>query len=753
MRLTRLLPSLSAARRMGLVSMLIALGLPLVAKGQQGLSPSSFTPQEGDLTIWIIKAVFGDWQAGTRVPMLGGAFEILNLFALTFGTLMFSYVAVVGTMNTAQDGELLGRKWNSMWIPIRFTAGTALLMPLSTGYCSMQHLVLWLAMMGGGGASAVWHSVATNFASDQVSDIQATPDYQHNVEMLMRAVLKSEACVAKLNEGRDTAMFGRQRIDPDASSRKYQVGIKWGATDPAAGQRDDVCGMVEMSSLTRVSPSANVDEQFQLSTTKNNPTVDRAGECAVGLGVECYRSDGMTAAMQQVLTVYNRRKDQVEAQYQALNSAANILRPIAASLVKGESPPSAAAIKQAITDAGTIYTSMSADKTRAAVVAMTAQLQAFNEASAKMGWLMAGSSFYQMARIRTSVGEITNALPRASGGIKLDDVGASIDMVPVAMDINAMEDRVDETMKGNAGNIWDGGEQFALWLGQAMSVDPKRQTHALVQIKAVGDRVLVGTEIAAVASMTAYASVSAGKNSVFGKVANVFTGLGDTIKDVMALVMPIVYAGFMSAFMVGITMAYILPILPFTMTIGAILGWLMALFSAVTAVPIWIAGHLHPDGDEVAGKGVGGYMILLETLTRPIFIVFGLIGAFVIMDPMIKLTAILFRATVHAQEGDSTTGILSAVVLAMLYTGVIWTVVRSTMSMTYVLSETVYRWIGGQHAGMEQAREFVGNASQVGQGGAQALQQIGGYVASSANERNKARRAQRQRRDEENGGG
>jgi hypothetical protein len=146
-------------------------------------------------------------------------------------------------------------------------------------------------------------------------------------------------------------------------------------------------------------------------------------------------------------------------------------------------------------------------------------------------------------------------------------------------------------------------------------------------------------------------------------------------------------------------------------------------------------------------------MILLETLTRPIFIVFGLIGAFKIMDPMIKLTAILFRATVHAQEGDSSTGILSALVLAMLYTGVIWTVVRSTMSMTYVLSETVYRWIGGQHAGMEQAREFVNNASHVGQAGTQAIQQMGGYVAASANERNKARRALRGQRDDRNTGG
>ena len=50
------------------------------------------------------------------------------------------------------------------------------------------------------------------------------------------------------------------------------------------------------------------------------------------------------------------------------------------------------------------------------------------------------------------------------------------------------------------------------------------------------------------------------------------------------------------------------------------------------------------------------------------------------------------------------------------------------MSLVYVLSETVYRWIGGQHAGMEQSREFVAAAESAGQSGSRGLQEVGGFV-------------------------
>lgn len=139
----------------------------------------------------------------------------------------------------------------------------------------------------------------------------------------------------------------------------------------------------------------------------------------------------------------------------------------------------------------------------------------------------------------------------------------------------------------------------------------------------------------------------------------------------------------------------------------------MAVFSAVVAAPIWLAGHLNPDGDGFAGqRAAGGYMILLETATRPLFIVLGLIGAFLILDPMCKFVAIAFSATVNSVQANSVTGLASIAVLVCLYVVMIWTVVRTSLTLTYDLAQKVYQWIGGQFAGYEKAQEFGQSAQQ-----------------------------------------
>src|SRR5206468_79954 len=142
-------------------------------------------------------------------------------------------------------------------------------------------------------------------------------------------------------------------------------------------------------------------------------------------------------------------------------------------------------------------------------------------------------------------------------------------------------------------------------------VDPKSDKHALVQIKDTGDRIIVATEVVAT-GMVAATTVTLGVgNSAPGKVVDFLSGAKTTALELLHMMLPAIYAGFIACFGVGIMMAFVIPMLPFTLTIGSIVGWLMALFSAVVAGPVWLAGHLHPEGDDIAGKGVGGYMILL----------------------------------------------------------------------------------------------------------------------------------------------
>jgi hypothetical protein len=716
---------LKAAAVAGLLSLLLA---PVLALAQT--TPDSFQPSEKDMTRWIVGSIFGDWSTGSQVPMLGAAMQVLNMFALTFGTLMFTYVAVIGTLNTAQDGEILGRKWSSMWIPLRFTAGTAMLVPLASGYSTIQHFILWLALAGGGAASQVWAAAVGGFSGSQATSVVLSQDYQAKVEAMARDILKAEVC-AQANQftrsvNGTVAPFGLSEkpageetmADPMMGEvNSYSRTFRWGALDNTSGEAVDSCGSVKTSTYTDIGGT-----RFELAPSK----MMAGGTYANG---ELGDDAASMAATKQ------RGHALIDAQAQGIMAAAAQVRPIAKRMAEANPNTPAvttAEIAAALKQAAATYRAVILPSVSAAATGFDQRLTKFTEASKDAGWLMAGSTFFQMAQIRSSASKMMQSVPAVTAGSlqKTDSISGVVDSSLTA-DIEAMEAQIDKNFKGDSGDWWNPGEKLAYALGKFVSVDPTSDKHALVQIKDTGDRIIVATEIVATGMVAATTVTLAAGNSAPGKVVDLLSGAKTTALELLHMAMPAIYAGFISCFGVGVMMAFVIPMLPFTLTIGSIVGWLMALFSAVVAGPVWLAGHLHPEGDDIAGKGIGGYMILLETVTRPIFIVFGLIGAFLIMDPVLKLVSLMFKANMSSLEGNSTTGIVATVVLAMLYASIVFTTVRSTMTLVYVLSETVYRWIGGAHAGMEQAREFNADAQQSAGAATRGLQGAGEAAAGA----------------------
>ena len=112
------------------------------------LADSIFKPYPNDLSITYLSFIFGNVE-GTAIT--GGGFQTLktvltsfNMTVLTLGAIIVIYSLLVSTVNTAHDGEMLGREWSSVWIPIRTAMGFALLLPVkgSTSYSVIQVFVM-----------------------------------------------------------------------------------------------------------------------------------------------------------------------------------------------------------------------------------------------------------------------------------------------------------------------------------------------------------------------------------------------------------------------------------------------------------------------------------------------------------------------------------------------------------------------------------------------------------------------------------
>lgn len=138
------------------ILMLLFLFPALVCADTGGLS---FAPPPGDYSVIFLANIFGIVDGvlhGTGSQMLGAMFAVFNSAVLSLGGIIIMYTLMVSTMNTAHEGQMLGQKWSSIWIPVRSTLGLALLIPKASGYCLMQIFVMWLVVQGVGAADKIW---------------------------------------------------------------------------------------------------------------------------------------------------------------------------------------------------------------------------------------------------------------------------------------------------------------------------------------------------------------------------------------------------------------------------------------------------------------------------------------------------------------------------------------------------------------------------------------------------------------------
>ena len=101
-----------------------------------------------------------------------------NSLLLGFGTIIFAVMLFVGTMNTAADGQFLGKDWNSVWTPIRLIVGLLFIVPLSTGYCVGQYIFLYIILVGVNLGTTLWNTVIVDTFSHYSPP--AVPSYMNN---------------------------------------------------------------------------------------------------------------------------------------------------------------------------------------------------------------------------------------------------------------------------------------------------------------------------------------------------------------------------------------------------------------------------------------------------------------------------------------------------------------------------------------------------------------------------------------------
>lgn len=674
----------------------------VAASAAQSAEPASvglhaFTPPTGDVSVDYLRQIFGSIVSGEGIPgsMLGSMMSVFNTAVLFLGMLFVLYTTVKGTVDSAHDGELLGKKMSDIWVPIRTLCGTSLLLPLTSGFSTLQVAIIWLAMQGIGIADHMWSAGIDRFAQTGTLGRISVPD----ARPLAANILRAEVCTAAMNkqyegEGRKTriSILPPEDVGQTGGAGWAKVArLRWGSLDfvnPA------VCGSVSWI------PSAADDKDGDATRVLRQPLLD--------------------------------------AHKNAVSAMVTELRPVAQKIVAFQK-----VAPGALDTAASHYEDAIAQAAKVAVDASPeVAKQAFINEARDGGWVLAGTWYSHMIKANDSTQAAANAVP-TSTPVRIEDVeiNETLQLYRDAMAFtneytlnrSASPRKAYEEMSIEDAKSIRSMDDVWRW----MSIPAMRGLEALTdriagantapveQLRVLGNDI-ISTGIAIKSAHFLVAGFAGGKVAewTIGSVFNV----GDALKTISGTVEWIssALAG------LGMILAFYLPAVPTLWWVAGVIRWLASTAEAVMAAPLMAAFIIHPSGDDVTGRSGTGMMLILALTIQPALLVLGLVLSAALLYPAGALVNMMFLGMVSGITGSSGVGLVAVVAWCALYVGMMTMAIHACFALISSVPDGVMAWIssqaGARGLGIKEAEKTTGGLEQGSKGAGQGASRQGGAV-------------------------
>lgn len=707
------------------------------AFASQNFDTDLFNISDTDISKKVFLDIYFPESDMSKSP-LSAAIGAFNSVVLLVGGILVAYTIIAGTMSTAHDGDVLGKKWSSMWIPIRFSVGAALLVPSSGGFCAIQMFMLWVVQMSIGAASHVWVSYVENMG---VANGVVIPNISNQkIDTLAKQVFLSNLCVLATND-----LYKQV-------NRNVELSSKW------------------------ISPKSNVEQiNKEISKKSNNYIGAYYGYGGYNLTPEFFelpfqylsfgaeKIEGVSGSVggyansiqidnknykvgrdlracgAYVIQTKSNDLDKKLGDYNNLAPLFNtVLQNQAYFLNKLQSDMSLLA-RQYYKDTNSVDLQAKIDeaintyKTNNAFIIEQAFKQtdswsAYSESIKKDGWMLAGSWSIRLIQIQEILGQLANLTPvTIDPSLSFEQLWPGTElstlMTKASNDLNAssanskhrngltqqaiakyeQKDKKD----GNAGaralsGIFDdinkeASNTFAFSINP-FSNDGNASAHSLVKTLQDSAGSINPLTIAkyygdlAINLGTLIISISAG---VAG-VAGIFSGsiVGNALTAAVAF-MPIS----ISLWIVGNSLSVLLPLMPYMLWLGMVGGWMILVLEAMVSAPLWVLTQLQPDSDGIAGKGSTGYGLVLSLALRPTLMIIGLICAIEMLNILGGLLSETFSAML-ALTGIASGSIIKTIAILFVYFGILYSIVSRSFSLIHIIPDEVMKWLnvnGGQN--------------------------------------------------------
>ena len=719
------------------------------------LLADSLAPPTADLSIAYLSTIFGVVDGvlhGTGSEILGTMFGAFNATVLVMASVTLSYVLFISILNTAHEGEFLGKKWSSIWVPLRTVSGIGLLLPKATGYSFVQILVMWVVVQGVGAADQVWN-VALDYMNRDgtiVEPLQSihTDDKKTDNSFLVGkagSVLKSEVCMltvynALVNQNQQSKS-GVQVPDFLSSLAVTGKGPDGKNTGLPMDYTKDTGGFITFpgklpgtfANLQGMCGSLSWDYISKDNDKVYNPARLSANDSA------------SIAARQFTLDLQPLAQSIASKLAPTLSQDAQSV-----PLVTLNSDDPIFKINNLV-DTSDDYFMIVKPALRALKDGAISRYKDFITDAKGYGWILAGSYYYKMASLnqqlrKTDAGALNQKISPmfnptyAAGPFKvinddnvitnlknnLPSTNGVIDTY-IAAETDRTKDNNNPTDSGNfslpsnvanvngigsvvsavLNGIFPRVHDFETKLSNAINNQKLDPIFALVS---VGNGLVSMVEqvwitILSVVTGLGIVGIAAGFASGFWTVGGAVNGML-LISNLLIVMMPLLTIWMGTSFLLGSVLSYYVPLIPFFLFIFGAITWFAVVLEAILAAPLVALGITHPEGHDLMGKAEQAIMLLSSVFLRPVLMVFGFIFGIILSFVGLSLFNKGFGIAVQfltEYNGDIFAIVYQTAMMA-IYTAAALAIVNRSFSMIYEVPNKVLRWIGGpQESGHEES--------------------------------------------------
>ncbi|MFU1613004.1 DotA/TraY family protein [Escherichia coli] len=599
-----------------------------------------------DLSRQALVTIFGDVVTNplsTSAPtLIGSMFGAFNSIIAVLAVVWFMFIGIRHVVRSGHQGQVFSTGRDVVGT-LSVVAGFMMIVPTGNGWSIAQLIMLWGAsIMGVGSANVMVQLAADNIANGYSMTVQPV---QASTRTAARGIFEMELCKyavnAGLNDFNQTAKSSTSLMTESAktASGNYTVTVSNGS---------GICGTASLSVEGNGTTDQSTIGKFFNPFSKNEYSGVISAQRAA---MDNMISDMDNAASEFVTTFLEKR-----------NSGNGTLPDIETRIQKAADEYERAVQKSLSTDNGE-----------------QSRKEALKFYLTTYGWVTLGAWYQTFATANQRLAELADRAPAVTSMSSLGEAGDT-DLFSAVM--SAYKTQLQNTTyTPPLGTVTSANEQR-----MANAQDPKSalsemmsffvyrtnwiateisgtgttsdQVNPLIKMKNIGDYTLGTTEILWSGYTTVRVLATVGDNSIFGKVANLFSGLPKGLVALLDAAAPPIYFLLFLLFCAGFSLSIYLPFIPFIFWMTGIGNWIVSVLIGCTAGSLWAATH--PGTSEDRGsRAAYGYIYLIDSMIRPPIMVFGFFFSSVAIIAVGTILNALFGAALVNVQFNSLTGIFS----------------------------------------------------------------------------------------------